>query len=44
VWEWPFFGAEFVMWRIVVSLPLPVVAGLLARLITGIAARRGGGA
>jgi len=44
VWEWPFFGAEFVMWRIVVSLPLPVVAGLLARLITDIAARRGGGA
>ena len=43
VWEWPFFGAEFVIWRIVISIPLPVVAGLMARLITGIAARREGG-
>ena len=44
VWEWPFFGAEFVMWRIIVSLPLPVVAGLLARLLAGIAVRKAGGA
>ena len=44
VWEWPFFGAEFVMWRIVVSLPLPVVAGLLARFFAGIATRKAGGA
>ena len=44
VWEWPFFGAEFVMWRIIVSLPLPVVAGLLARLLAGIVVRRAGGA
>ena len=43
VWEWPFFGAEFVIWRIVISIPLPVVAGLLARFIAGIAARKGGG-
>jgi uncharacterized membrane protein YraQ (UPF0718 family) len=44
VWEWPFFGAEFVMWRIVISLPLPVVAGLLARLAAGIAVRKAGDA
>jgi len=44
VWEWPFFGAEFVMWRIVVSLPLPVVAGLLARFFASIATRKAGGA
>jgi len=33
VWELPFFGAEFVIWRSLVALPLPLVAGLLARLI-----------
>jgi uncharacterized membrane protein YraQ (UPF0718 family) len=33
VWELPFFGAEFVIWRSLVALPLPMVAGLLARLI-----------
>lgn len=32
VWEIPFFGAEFVIWRIVEALPLPIIAGLLARL------------
>jgi uncharacterized membrane protein YraQ (UPF0718 family) len=31
VWELPFFGADFVIWRIVAALPLPIVAGLLAR-------------
>jgi uncharacterized membrane protein YraQ (UPF0718 family) len=33
VWEIPFFGPEFVGWRILLSTPLPIVAGLLARLI-----------
>jgi uncharacterized membrane protein YraQ (UPF0718 family) len=33
VWELPFFGPDFVLWRIIASLPLPIVAGLLARLI-----------
>lgn len=33
VWEMPFFGPEFVMWRILLSLPLPVLAGLLARIV-----------
>jgi len=30
VWELPFFGADFVIWRSLVALPLPVVAGLFA--------------
>jgi uncharacterized membrane protein YraQ (UPF0718 family) len=42
VWEWPFFGADFVTWRIVISIPLPIVAGLLARFIAGLSARPGG--
>ena len=29
VWDFPFFGAEFVALRLLVSLPLPVLAGLL---------------
>lgn len=33
VWELPFFGPEFVGWRILLSTPLPIIAGLLARLI-----------
>ncbi len=32
VWELPFFGSEFVIWRIVEALPLPIIAGLLARI------------
>src|SRR6476660_6937531 len=32
VWELPFFGADFVLWRIIEALPLPIIAGLLARL------------
>ena len=31
VWELPFFGPDFVFWRIVVAIPLPIVGGLLAR-------------
>jgi len=45
VWELPFFGAEFVIWRLIVALPLPIVAGALARLIAKtLRARNGGGA
>ena len=46
VWELPFFGGEFVIWRVIISLPLPIVAGLLARVLVALAARRkreGGG-
>ena len=32
VWELPFFGSEFVIWRIVEALPLPIIAGILARI------------
>ena len=31
VWELPFFGLDFVTWRILFSAPLPILAGLLAR-------------
>ncbi len=35
VWELPFFGPDFVVWRILVSIPLPFVAGVLARVVVG---------
>lgn len=31
VWDVPFMGAEFALLRFAISLPLPVVAGLIAR-------------
>ena len=43
VWELPFFGAEFVIWRLIVALPLPIVAGALARLIAKTLRARSGG-
>jgi uncharacterized membrane protein YraQ (UPF0718 family) len=33
VWEMPFFGIDFVGWRMLLSLPLPILAGLSARAI-----------
>lgn len=33
VWELPFFGSDFVLWRIAEALPLPILAGLLARIV-----------
>lgn len=33
VWEMPFFGYEFVLWRALMALPFPVLAGLLARVV-----------
>ena len=44
VWELPFFGPDFVLWRVIFSLPLPIVAGLAARAIWNFAARRNGDA
>lgn len=42
IWEMPFFGSDFVFWRILVALPLPFLAGLLARgALHLLAARRG---
>jgi len=33
VWELPFFGPDFVIWRIAAAVPLPIIAGLLARMV-----------
>jgi uncharacterized membrane protein YraQ (UPF0718 family) len=33
IWEMPFFGHEFVFLRTAISLPFPVLAGLVARLL-----------
>lgn len=43
VWELPFFGSDFVLWRIVEALPLPIVAGLLARIVVRAGLMRGAG-
>jgi uncharacterized membrane protein YraQ (UPF0718 family) len=42
VWELPFLGPDFMMWRIIVSLPLPFVAGLLARMVARARSKDGG--
>jgi len=34
IWELPFFGLDFVALRLLVSLPLPLIAGLIAQWIT----------
>ena len=31
VWDIPFMGIEFSMYRLLISIPLPIIAGLLAR-------------
>lgn len=33
VWELPFFGIEFVGWRVLAALPLPFLAAWLARIV-----------
>ena len=43
VWELPFFGADFVIWRIVAAVPLPILAGLLARMVVKAGLARGAG-
>jgi uncharacterized membrane protein YraQ (UPF0718 family) len=35
VWELSFFGAEFVILRTIVSLPVPILCGLAARMLPG---------
>ncbi len=42
IWELPFFGPDFVFWRIVIACPLPILAGILARLASRVLAARGG--
>lgn len=41
VWEMPFFGFDFVAWRSLAALPLPIMAGLAARFIARMLATRG---
>ena len=41
VWELPFFGGHFVLWRILIAIPAPIVAGILARMIVAFIRRRG---
>jgi uncharacterized membrane protein YraQ (UPF0718 family) len=43
VWEIPFFGGHFVIWRIIEALPLPFIAGLLARMVVQAGLARVGG-
>jgi uncharacterized membrane protein YraQ (UPF0718 family) len=43
IWELPFFGPEFVGWRILIALPLPIIAGLTARMAARAIASRWGG-
>ncbi|KMK65011.1 hypothetical protein [Puniceibacterium sp. IMCC21224] len=31
VWDLPFMGTEFALFRILITLPLPIIAGLIAR-------------
>jgi uncharacterized membrane protein YraQ (UPF0718 family) len=32
-WELPIMGADFTLWRIVIALPIPVLAGALGRFV-----------
>ena len=43
VWELPFFGLDFVTWRIIFSIPLPILAGLAARAAWKLMLKRNGG-
>jgi uncharacterized membrane protein YraQ (UPF0718 family) len=42
VWEMPFFGNDFVFQRFIFALPMPVLAGLLARMVQPPRLRRTG--
>lgn len=32
-WELPIVGADFVMWRVLASIPIPILAGALGRVV-----------
>jgi len=34
IWELPFLGFDFVLLRLLISLPLPIIAWMLAKLLT----------
>jgi uncharacterized membrane protein YraQ (UPF0718 family) len=40
IWELPFFGLDFVTWRVLIAIPLPMLAGLMARLVMRVLDRR----
>jgi uncharacterized membrane protein YraQ (UPF0718 family) len=42
VWEIPFFGLEFTLWRTLESIPMPIIAGLFGRVLAKYAAKRWG--
>jgi uncharacterized membrane protein YraQ (UPF0718 family) len=42
VWEIPFFGLDFTLWRILESIPLPIIAGLLGRQLAKYVGERWG--
>lgn len=35
IWEMPFMGVEFTLWRSLLALPLPILLGLTVRLVMG---------
>ena len=39
VWELPIFGLDFMLWRGIAAIPLPIIAGILARLLVRAAMR-----
>jgi uncharacterized membrane protein YraQ (UPF0718 family) len=41
VWELPFFGTNFVLWRMLVALTFPVIVGVLGRWVAKAVAARG---
>ena len=44
VWELPFFGVDFVGWRVLFAVPLPIIAGLSARVLWKLAVKAEGDA
>ena len=40
VWEMPFFGFDFVSWRMLAAIPLPIIAGVLGRIAGKLIAAR----
>jgi hypothetical protein len=32
-WELPIMGTDFTLWRVLISLPMPILAGALGRFV-----------
>jgi len=41
VWELPFFGTDFVLWRMAIAPAFPIVVGLLGRWVAKILVPQG---